>query len=413
MALALARSLVLGWATPPYQSSDEPWHLDYARSLAHGRLPVLGQTRLDPAIVAHDKRVTAERGLTLYGIDAAAQSREALQPPLGYVLPAVAYRLLGSDPGRGLIAFRTIDALLGAALAVLAFHFGRVAFPTRRYAAPLAGVAAVGLPSGAMVASTAANDALAAVLSLGALVMAIEVARRGASTRRCLALGAVVGLAALTKATGLLLLAPAVLAVTAGRGRRKVAGAAWCAAAAGAVLAPWAARNLAVYGEPFGTSATGSFLPLPASRLGGWRLLLGARPTNPVAQPFWPELGRTSVGVLRWTDLELAWWAYALAGAVAAAGVVALARWVTRSARPDEQRSVALAALTALALIAAVWWYAYSLDYQPQGRYLVAGLLALAAAVGAAVGRRGFVMASATFAVLMLSAVVTTLHAYG
>ncbi|MCA1841593.1 MAG: DUF2142 domain-containing protein [Actinobacteria bacterium] len=412
VALALARSLALGLATPPYQSSDEPWHLDYARSLAHGRFPVLGKTALDPAIVVHDKQVTTERGLTLYGIDAVPRSREAFQPPLAYAFPALAYRLLGFRPGRGLVAFRVIDALAGAVLALLAFQFGRIAFPRRRYAAPLAGLAAVCLPSVALVASSANNDALAAVLSLGALALAVDVARRGGSTRRCLALGLVVGLAALAKGTGVVFLVPAAVAVLGGPVKRKAMGMVACVGAAGMVTAPWFVRNLVVYGEPLGTSAVGPLSPNPGSGMGGWRLLLGARPTNPAAHPFWPALGRSSVGVLRWTDLLLPEWTYALAGVALAAGLVILERWMSRSADTGETRAVALVLVTIVFLLVGVWWYAYRVDYQPQGRYLVAALAALVAAIGAALDRRGFLVAASVLGVLLLSTVGTALHAY-
>ena len=67
-ALALVRSFLFATLTPPYQSSDEPWHLDYARVVSQGHLPVTGRTRIDPAIIRHDKHVSADRKLTLYGI---------------------------------------------------------------------------------------------------------------------------------------------------------------------------------------------------------------------------------------------------------------------------------------------------------------------------------------------------------
>src|SRR5437879_2811784 len=83
-ALALVRSLVFASLTPPYQSSDEPWHLDYARVVGQGHLPVTGRTQLDPAIVVHAKQVSSDRHVTLYGITNPPLSREAFQPPLAY-----------------------------------------------------------------------------------------------------------------------------------------------------------------------------------------------------------------------------------------------------------------------------------------------------------------------------------------
>src|SRR5882762_3145191 len=117
--LALARSLLLGALIPPYQSSDEPWHLDYARALASGIVPVYGKTRMDPSIAADDKSVSRSRGLVLYGIDNPPMSREANQPPLGYVLPALGWAV-ASGPRSALEIFRLIDAVIGAGTVLVA-----------------------------------------------------------------------------------------------------------------------------------------------------------------------------------------------------------------------------------------------------------------------------------------------------
>ena len=423
VAIAILRSVVLAVFTPPYQSSDEPWHLDYARVVSEGHLPVLSRTVMSPAIVEDDRRVTSTRHLTLYGIGTPAFSREAFQPPLSYVAPGVAYRLI-RRPSRALAAFRGLDALAGALVAAVAFFLGRRAFPGSAHAGRVAGLTAACLPSVSVATSTADNDALAILLALGALMGMMTVVRAHVSPGRLVGLGVTIGLAALAKTSGLLLLVPAAVAMTLGprsadrSARRRAWGLAIVAAAALAVDAPWAAWNVAHYREPLGTSAFSPFHPQPGSRIGGWRLLLGARPTLHGAARLWPEVARTSVGVLRWADLYLPAWTYAVAGAAVLLGGLAAARWLGarasgRDTAGDRDRAVVLVVLTTvLAYVAGMVWYAFTVDYQPQGRYLIPALLAGAAVLGAGLERRGLVVAGAVLLTLLCAAIGTTIGTY-
>ena len=416
-ALALMRSFLFATLTPPYQASDEPWHLDYARVVGHGRLPVTGRTRIDPAIVGHDKRDAADRGLTLYGITDPPLSREAFQPPLAYVVPGLGYRLLGVHGG--LIWFRTFDALLGALLAALAFGAATRAFPGRPFAGPLAGLAAVCLPSIGLIASSSNDDVCAAVLSLTALGLAAGLARRGGPLRQYVALGALVGAAGLTKTTGLAVAVPALVAAAVaprrggGTDRSRLPTMAAVLGTAGVVMLPWVVRNLWVYGDLLGTKAF--VVSHPGSRIGGLRLLVAGKPALAGAHRFWPELGRSAVGVLRWSDLRLPVWAYVVAALAAAAGVAAVFRWLqTQRLVSAADRRAALVVASALAsMVAATAWFAMTVDWQPQGRYLIPGLLGVAGLIGASCGPRGFALAAAVLLALLGAGLVTTASAYG
>ena len=417
-ALALVRSFLFATLTPPYQSSDEPWHLDYARVVSQGRLPVTGRTRIDPAIVRHDKHVSADRKLTLYGITEPPLSRETFQPPLAYLVPGLGYRLFGVHGG--LIWFRTIDALLGALLAVLAFAAATRAFPGRPFAGPLAGLAAVCLPSVGLIASSANDDVCAAVLAIAALGLAAGLARRGGPLRQYVVLGALVGAAGLAKTTGLAVAVPAMVAaaVAPHRGgkvepRARVATMAAVLGTAGIVMLPWVVRNLWVYGDLLGTKAF--IVSHPGSRIGGLRLLVAGKPALVGAHRFWPELGRSAVGVLRWSDLRLAGWAYVLAVLGAAAGTVAVLRWLSKRRRVSAaDRRAALVVGSAFAsMIAATAWFAMAVDWQPQGRYLIPSLLGVVGLVGASCGRRGFGLAAAVLLALLGAGLVTTARTYG
>jgi hypothetical protein len=417
VALALLRSLILGVLTPPYQSSDEHWHLDYARALSQGDLPVLGETPMDPAIIEHDRTVATRRGLGLYGLDPFPLSREAFQPPLAYIVPALGYTV-ATGPGQALIWFRTVNALIGAAAAAAAFLVGRRAFPDSEFAAPLGGLAAVALPSTALVFATANNDALAALLGLCVLGFAATLVREGGTPRAFGALGALVGVTGIVKLSGWLLVVPALTAAVFAPGARaRVRRSAAVLGLTAAVAAPWAVRNIAVYGEPTATSAFAQLAPVPGRSIGGFKLLIGTHPSHPRAQRLWPEVGRTSIGVLRWSDLRLHPAAYLVALiATAVAGTLAVRRLAIgprSEAIAADVRVTAVFATGLIALTAGLIWYAMTVDYQPQGRYLLPALLPSSAFLGTAVRRRGFVAAACVLAVLLVSAIAVTLRTYG
>jgi hypothetical protein len=210
--VALLRSLLLGTITPPYQSSDEHWHLDYARSLSEGKFPEYGRTFIAPEIIQHSLHSSQERHLTLYGITKARETNEqASQPPLPYIVPAIGYRIAGGPEG-GMFAFRGWNALMGAVTVVLAFAGAARVFPGRRWAGPLAAVTALFSPPVAQVASTINNDATLGVFVVSAIALSATLARGGGNRRTWYTLGAIIGVASLCKATGFLLFGPAFLA---------------------------------------------------------------------------------------------------------------------------------------------------------------------------------------------------------
>lgn len=407
VAVAVGRAALLAVLVPPYQASDEPWHVDRARVLATGQLGVLGRTPAGAEVLAHQQQVAANRGLRAYA--EGPWSREVFQPPLAYLPTAVAWRA-GADPPTALVVGRAVDVLFGGLAAVAALWMARRALPHQPAAAVTSGLVAATLPSLGAVAGSANNDALLVVVACLLVGGAAGVARtRAASARTAVGLGVGVGAAGLVKANGLLLAAPVLVGLwwSSPRWRRLAAAATGAVAVAGW----WLLRNVAVYGDPLGTSAFAAFGPAPGRTLGGWRLLLGGQPTHPDAGPLWSELWRTTVGAFGWTDLWLPGWVYALSGVLTLLGVAAALRWWRRATAADRRAAVTL--LSALPpLLAATLWFAFTVDWQPQGRYLLPGVLPVVAVLGAGLGRRGLTVVGCLGAVWVATSLLVVVGAY-
>jgi 4-amino-4-deoxy-L-arabinose transferase-like glycosyltransferase len=170
----------------------------------------------------------------------------AAYPPL-YPLYLATFSAVGLD---SLEAHRAVSCLLGALAVVLIGLLGR------RVAGERAGLLAAGLaavyPQLVMVDGTVITEAMYAPLVAGLLLLAYRVLD-DPTPLRAAALGALVGLAVLTRSEAILLVV--LLAVPACLIARRSLRAGWplaavAVAATALVIAPWAARNVAVMGEP-------------------------------------------------------------------------------------------------------------------------------------------------------------------
>jgi 4-amino-4-deoxy-L-arabinose transferase-like glycosyltransferase len=287
----LALALLYNAVTPVGKSPDEGPHAEYVRYLVERhRFPVLSR----------------EGGMTY----------EAHQPPLYYLLAAPVWAAVGAITGEGrpadaetvsegagragqpstyapgsgggpgansaqARAVRVLTTLIGAVGLVLLWALARVLYRTDRWL-PLAVTAfAAFLPMRVAMAAAVTNDVLLEALFTAGLLMMALMIRQGYTHRRAAALGAVMGAAMLTKATGVLLLPAALMAIMLAsripaesappppaRGRGRAPGPApprsqldarsffgGCALAFGiaALMAgPWLLRNRLLYGDFLG-----------------------------------------------------------------------------------------------------------------------------------------------------------------
>lgn len=437
--------------TPAWQTPDEPAHLQVVAQLAdNGCCPVIAPGDWDQALLG---QLTSARFAPEL-LDALPTIQyEDHQPPLFYLLAVPLYRASGG----ALLAVRLLSLLLGAGVVTAAYAASRMLLPGQGWLAVSAAAFTAFIPQHLAMLAAANNDAQAELVVALGLLLAIAYLRgsgerglawafaaisavlaavligaalpagnvapvltgvamlaMGAAAAVLLnwrgdappawigvALGAITGLAFLTKMNAAFLAGVIALAIllrwsfTPGlTGKQRLLGflrdgllAALVALALGGI---WWARNVSVYGFPdlFGLRAhdavvvgqprTADFFAQLGAAEGLWRFL----------QTTWHSLW----GQLGWMALPLPDWAYALAAAFLA---VVGAGWLIRGLRrerppldaPARWRRLAWVTLAAAAgLVLLQYAYYNTVFYQAQGRYLFPALVpaALAVALGLA-----------------------------
>ena len=235
LAILLLAQIVLGiaysLATPIFEASDEIWHYPVVREIAvNRRLPVQ-----DPAMEtawaqegSQPPLYYAVGALLTGGVDISDYAAAAVRNPfakLGVPLATDNKNMVVHPPGQrfaqggtvlAVVLIRWLSVLMGTATAFLAHLLGRTIYPARP---------AVGLLTAALVAfnpmvlfinASVNNDNLVMLLStltLLLLVRDVQSDEPGARWGSTLLLGAILGLAAITKVSGLVLLPVAVLAL--------------------------------------------------------------------------------------------------------------------------------------------------------------------------------------------------------
>jgi 4-amino-4-deoxy-L-arabinose transferase-like glycosyltransferase len=406
-AVAAYLLLSLGWLvwTPALEAADESTHLQYALHIAQaGELPVVRGTAKGLGLQPWDEETqafhpplyyAAVAGLThlLGRADTIASLRvngNLGQTALG---PSSALQYLhGYDerapwgPGfRVLQTLRGATVLVGLLVVLLTFALGRRAFPGDPALAGLAALLVASVPRFVHEVASVHNETLVAALAHLALFVLVAARPAGApGPGRALLLGLVVGLALLTKLTGLMLLPLVALGclLPALRGRR------WPAArellsllivvgVAAAVSGWWFARNQRLYGDPLALAPLRALFPTISHDAGGAATWLMGE--------FVPTFLGSFVGYFGWFAVR----PHPAALAAAAALVLAAALgWVLRArgrgASPPAERD-ALWLLVAAVLLALAQLVAYNLSVTgPDCRYVFVALgpAAILAAAG-------------------------------
>ena len=185
--------------TPPWQAPDEPAHYNYIRALAEERaLPVIEEGDYDQEYLS---RLTSQKFPPEFSI--APLRYEDHQPPLYYLLAVPVYLLFEG----ALFPLRLLSVVLGLFLLTVVHRLVRDLFPDRPFLALAAVVLIAFLPQHVAMTAAVNNDILAELVLATALWLAVR------PNPRPWVLGAVVGLALLTKTTAYVALPVALLAL--------------------------------------------------------------------------------------------------------------------------------------------------------------------------------------------------------
>ena len=387
LAAYLALAGLYAVRTPDWQAPDEPAHYNYVQQIAdEGRLPVIAPGDWQQE---YQEQLKASRfAPELLGRLDTIQYEDH-QPPLYYLLLAPVYALSDGD----LLALRLTSALLGAGVVTAAWAALRAAFPGRPVLA-LSGAGFVAfLPQHLSILASVNNDALAELV-VALTLWAVVVYLRGMRPIHPATLGALAGVALITKTT-IYFVAGIVALTILLRGRRerwprRVAAAHLAAAILPALLigGAWWVRNLHVYGGTdfvglerhdavtVGQMRTDEYIEVV---LGGEERQYLANLLRTTFHSFWGQFG--------WMAVPLPGTVYRALGGITLgvlAGAALFARqqgWPRTLDGPERDTLLLFAVTIALVTVA---FALYNLDFvQFQGRYLYPALVPLAFVVGA------------------------------
>jgi hypothetical protein len=388
IALYLGLGTLYALRTPLWQAPDEPAHYNYVRHiLAYGRRPVFAEGDYP---VEYLDELKAARFPPDMSIDPLRY--EAHQPPLYYLLAAGWARLTAAFGLALPLRLRLFSVLLSAATLAIAYQVVRGLGAGPDTALGAVALAAT-LPMHVAMSAAINNDPLAHLLTN--LTALLVVRRAGVwSARRALGLGAVLGLALLTKMQAYVAVALALAGLVwdgthAGEGRplRRTLGlAALMLGTAALLVLPWLADNVALYGwgDPLALArhdriVTGQLTTAQFLRERGW-LALATALARTTFQSFWGQFG--------WMGVPMPSRVYLVLGLLSAAAAYGLLVWAwPRRARLARERGRALAlVLVWIGVTTAgfLWWNTRYLQHQ--GRYFFPALIPIG--LGFALGVR-------------------------
>ncbi|NLO74825.1 MAG: glycosyltransferase family 39 protein [candidate division WS1 bacterium] len=300
---------------------------------------------------------------------------EGIQPPLYHALAAGLWRLVGPT----VTGARLICTLCGLLMVWLTWKLACELLPHAPPTIPLCAAALVAfVPMNLYMCSVVNNDALANLLVTLGLLLLWQALARGPTPARLLTLGAVCGLALMSKSTALCLLVMVLLALAL-RPTRWPLKLRWIALALGGLLLVagwWLVHNQLLYGDPLAIRAIGettlSYSPWRAPASNWARVVLALR-SHYLRDSFW--------GVFNSMVSEkdfLPWWVYQVCNAGLLFGLLGLVLSRKRLAMGPERRVFLLALLAGLAVLIASYLSFNLVAFSAQGRYFFPFLAVIA-----------------------------------
>lgn len=295
---------------------------------------------------------------------------QAHQPPLYYLIAVGWSSLLGidaEDEGQG-FPLRALGAFFGVATALGLFACGR--WGLGRDDVGLAAAVFALLPMHLALCGAVSNDPpLYALMAWGLAVCGLGL-RHGWTPARTLWAGTIVGLAILTKTTGVALVPVVGLALLLAPERPHWTSLCGAGLLALALAGPWLARNHALYGDPL---AIGTFNEAFGPQANSQRMI-----ERVGAFTYWVHgvgslTARSSVGVFGYMDIPLPDWCYRVSAAVA---ILLVAGWLRRG--ESGHRAFGWVALAQFLIVLALFVQFNRTYFQAQARYIFPALAPLA-----------------------------------
>lgn len=370
--------------TPAWQAPDEPAHFNYARYVAeHGRLPELhvGDYPAEYLEMLKARRFPPE--LSIEPI-----RYESYQPPLYYVLAALVYRLADAVGWPTLLALRGFSVILGAACLLVGYRAMRALLPAEPELALGATAFAATLPMQIAITAGVNNDVLIRLIIVFVAYQLLRMRRDDWTPRQSLALGALLGLAFLTKLWAYLALGLALAALVWDTWSTRNASSPdlrWALRHVAIMLGiallvalPWLFHNAALYGlgDPLGLArhdqvvlgqlTTREYLAQHGAFASARALV------TTTFRSFWGQFGWMGVLLDKRVYLALA----TLSGLAAMGFLLWLADVLRRKHASNLEGMRGPALIAIWAILTVLGYLAYNLKYvQPQGRYLFFALV--------------------------------------
>ena len=389
VVIYLALALSYARITPPWNNPDEPAHYAYVQYIAErSAFPELRAGDWD--VEALEQLTRVARFSSQVSLDGATY--EYHQPPLYYLLASPLARLTADTSlERRFLVLRAFSIALGAATLLVAFFCARLVYPRRSELwMATAGVVAF-VPMFTSISASVNNDSLAILLAACAVWLMLSLVIGGASRRKRILTGVLVGLLLLTKLT-VYLFAPLLLLALAWASMSQVGSpdaaerrTNWWRALRPLALALliamlvcgwWFARNAALYGllDPLASARHDAVV------VGQLRWSQSGLDPLTALWTFVSTLFRSFWALFGWMAIVVSQRFYLLYLALVVMAVVGTRITVRMPGGRPRDRSRAVPWLIGLSIVGVFGEVVfYNLTFvQPQGRYLFPALVPLA-----------------------------------
>jgi 4-amino-4-deoxy-L-arabinose transferase-like glycosyltransferase len=311
------------------------------------------------------------------------ETYQSHQPPLYYLIAAPFSALAGENDDVEKWALRFVNVMLGG-LVIWGIFVGIRRLTGHEITGLVAAAITAFLPMFLALAGAVSNDM--ALFLVGVWLMNIISLgwEKSWTLKRCLLLGAVLGIGVLTKTTAVVLIPVALYGLFAKKDRRPdLKSVAACFGIALIIAIPWLIRNQTLYGDPlaikaFQDASVGNLAAAEAMERAGGAGRYWLSYILPVAmQGFW--------GVFGYFDVFLPNGVYMMLNLVA---VALFGGFIYSYFGADESRKRTNTLLLIMLLMVGAAFVSYNLNYyQAQGRYLYPAIFAISGALAIGVTR--------------------------